>query len=72
MVEFQKMTKQKKHLKRYIKWLIFLVLIIFLHEVAAQTPPPSLDHAKLEKALTTIDLFELDRYKTILKELLNS
>ena len=66
------MIRHRKHLKRYTKWLIFLVLIILLHEVAAQTPSPSLDNEKLEKALTTIDLFELHRYETILKELLNS
>lgn len=66
------MIKQKELLKIYTKWVIFLVLIILLHEVAAQTPSPSLDNEKLEKALTTIDLFELHRYETILKELLNS
>jgi len=48
------------------------VPIILLHEVAAQTSPPSLDTEQLEKALTTIDLFELNRYETILVELLNS
>ena len=66
------MIKQRKLLIRYIELAILLVLIILLHAVAAQTPPLSLDRAKLEKALTTIDLFELNRYKTILKELLDS
>lgn len=66
------MIKRRNRLKKYIKWVIFFVPIILLHEVAAQTPPPSLDLEKLEKALTTIDLFELNRYETILKERLNS
>lgn len=65
------MIKQKKLLKRYAKWAMFLVPLIFLSEVAAQNLSPSLDYEKLEKALTTIDLFDLRRYETILKERLN-
>jgi tetratricopeptide (TPR) repeat protein len=65
------MTKQKEHLERYIKYVVFLILMILLHEVYAQTSPPQLDSSQLEKALITIELFELSRYEIILKELLN-
>lgn len=67
----ENMPKRKKLLKRYAKWVMFLAPLIFLYEVAAQNLSPSLDYEKIEKALTTIDLFELRRYETVLNEQLN-
>lgn len=44
---------------------------ISLDGIAVQASPPLLDTEQLEKALTTIDLFELNRCETILKKLLD-
>jgi tetratricopeptide (TPR) repeat protein len=60
----------KNHRELIITIVVFL-LVGPLQVVAAQISPPPLDSEQLEKALTTIDLFELNRYEAILKELLN-
>jgi len=59
-------------LKRYREFIIIAVFLLVgpLQVGAAQTPSPPLDSEQLGKALTTIDLFELNKYETILKELL--
>jgi len=61
-------------LKKYRK-LIIIITVAFLlagplQVIADQESSPILDREKLEKVLTTIDLFELNRYETILKKLL--
>lgn len=55
--------------------LLLITVILFtylLSPATAQQPSPSLDTAKLEEALTTIDLFELNRFESALKELLKN
>lgn len=66
-------VQQGKSLKRYRELIIIIIFILInpLLVVANQTSPPPLDRNQLEKLLVTIDLFELSRYETILKELLN-
>jgi len=66
------MLNQRELLKRYLGCIIIIrILILPLPRATAQTSPTLLDSEQLEKALTTIDLFELNKYETILKELLN-
>jgi tetratricopeptide (TPR) repeat protein len=64
---------QGARLKRHKKLFLILILLLTvpLHVVAAQTPSPAFDSKKLEKALTSIDLCELNRYEAVLKELLD-
>jgi len=59
-------------MKRYARLsLIPVILFACLIAVAsAQSPTSSLDTAKLEQSLTVIDLFELNRFESALKELL--
>ena len=61
-------------MKRYRAFMIIIVVFLLvgsLQVVAVQKASPLLDSEKLEKVLTTIDLFELNRYETILKELID-
>lgn len=50
--------------------VVVFLLVGSLQVMADQESPPILDSEKLEKVLTTIDLFELNRYETVLKKLL--
>ena len=66
------MLNQRETLKKSVDHIIIiLILTILLQGVTAQTASPLLDSKQLEKALTTIDLFELNRYETTVKELRN-
>ena len=61
-------------MKRHRKLIIITVAFFLvgpLQVIADQESPPILDSEKLEKVLTTIDLFELNRYETMLKELID-
>jgi hypothetical protein len=51
--------------------VVVFLLVGSLQVVADQKGSPLLDSEKLEKVLITIDLFELNRYETILKELID-
>ncbi len=60
-------------MKRYRKLIIITVAFFLvgpLQVIADQESPPILDSEKLEKVLTTIDLFELNRFENTLKGLL--
>ena len=65
------LTNQGESLKRYREFIIIVFLVSSLHVVAAQTSSPEFNSEKLEKSLTTVDLFELNRHENVLKKLLN-
>lgn len=65
------MRNQKGCFKKYRGLLVAtLMLVMYLQQVSAQGPTTQIDIEKLNKALTTIDLFELNRSEAILKQLL--
>jgi tetratricopeptide (TPR) repeat protein len=68
------MRSRKKIFKSYVVGGLttFVISVLSLKVVCTQEMPPAFNHGQLDKALTTVDLFELNRFETVLKNLLSS